>query len=136
MELVVTDPNDEAEDEEFWEREIVLTQVLDVSGFHLLEDGPICILEDALLRNVHEENRCVDTKRGGGYLGNSHAEIDQVYKDSFNHLSEISDRGLSTRRYGWQEKGERLETTSRKTQSTRQDLERTIDVGRNAAADW
>ncbi|KAK0772766.1 hypothetical protein LTR91_025800 [Friedmanniomyces endolithicus] len=82
MELVVVDPNCEGEDEEFWERETVLTHIVDVSGFPLLVDGAIKIPEDTLLRFVDLEGRCVDTKRGGGYLGNSHAEIEQVYKNS------------------------------------------------------
>ena len=82
MELVVVEPNCEGEDEEFWERETVLTHIVDVSGFPLLVDGAIKIPEDTLLRFVDLEGRCVDTKRGGGYLGNSHAEIEQVYKNS------------------------------------------------------
>ena len=82
MELVVTDPNDEAEDEEFWERELFLNHIVDVSGFELLEDSSLCIAEDTLLRDIYGEDRGPDTQRGGGHLGNSHAEIDQVYKDS------------------------------------------------------
>ena len=82
MELVVMDPNDGGEDEEFWERDIYLPHIADVSGVRMVETDALVIVDDTLLRDVHRGDRRADTKRGGGYLGNSHAEIDQVYKDS------------------------------------------------------
>ena len=82
MELIVVDPNDEAEDEEYWHREIILRDIFSPSGFELLQGSSISIVESALLLDIYDGDRQIDTQRGGGYLGNQHAEISQVYKDS------------------------------------------------------
>ena len=82
MELIVIDPNDEAEDEEYWHREIILRNIFSPSGFELLQNSSISIRESALLLDIYDQDRQMDTQRGGGYLGNQHAEVHQVYKDS------------------------------------------------------
>ena len=82
MELIVVDPNDEAEDEEYWDREIILHDIFSPAGFELLPNSSISIQESAILLDIYDQDRQIDTQRGGGYLGNQHAEIHQVYKDS------------------------------------------------------
>ncbi len=80
MEHIVTEPN-EGDDEDHYPK-VILKHVVDVSGFELLDGAPLIINQNNLLRQVYNEHRGPDTQRGGGYMGNSHADLDQVYKDS------------------------------------------------------
>ena len=82
MELIVVNPNDEAEDEKYWDREIVLCDISTPGEFVLLQNSSISIHESTILLDIYDQDRQMDTQRGGGCLGNQHAEIHQVYKDS------------------------------------------------------
>ena len=81
MELYVTDPNSE-EDYRDLEFEYRLTHIVDTDGFDLSMYKALTIAEVTLLRQTYDENRAPDRQQGGGYLGNQHAEIDQVFCDS------------------------------------------------------
>lgn len=79
MELCVTDNQDE---EENLTSKLYFTRVVDPDGFNLLVHKRLNTSRDNLLLEVHDETRDPDVQQGGGFMGNQHAEIDQLYQDS------------------------------------------------------
>jgi len=92
MKLVKVDPNDPnyfvgvEDEEEHWERYLMLTRVVDGNGYSLLQqDRDLIISEDSFLEDPYGRDRDPDsqyTEYSGGYMGNQHAEIEYVYEDS------------------------------------------------------
>ena len=80
MEMCITNPNSEEEMEE--EAVLSLCRIVDPQGFDLFTRSSISISTDNLLRGRSYENREPDVQRGGNYMGNQYAEIDQFFKDS------------------------------------------------------
>lgn len=80
MEMCITNQNDEEELED--EAVLSLDRLVDPQGFDLLIRSDFGISTDNLLRGESYENREPDTQRGGNYLGNQYAVIDQFFKDS------------------------------------------------------
>ncbi|KAI4287667.1 MAG: hypothetical protein L6R35_003073 [Caloplaca aegaea] len=80
MEMCITDPNSEEEMEK--DSVLSLDHIVDPQGFNLLIASTRTISTTNLLRGESYEDREPDTQRGGNYLGNQYAEIDQFFKDS------------------------------------------------------
>ncbi|KAL8907098.1 MAG: hypothetical protein Q9171_006003 [Xanthocarpia ochracea] len=80
MEMCITNPNSEEEMEE--EAVLSLCRIVDPRGFDLSIRSNVGISTDNLLRGRSYENREPDVQRGGNYLGNQYAEIDQFFNDS------------------------------------------------------
>ncbi|KAL8855247.1 MAG: hypothetical protein Q9198_010874, partial [Flavoplaca austrocitrina] len=80
MEMCITNQNGEVEEKE--EAMLLLDRLVDPQGFNLLIGSTLRISTDNLLRGESYEDREPDTQRGGNYLGNQYAEIDQFFKDS------------------------------------------------------
>lgn len=80
MEMCITDQNSEEEMEK--EAVLSLDHIVDPQGFNLLIASTRTISTTNLLRGESYEDREPDTQRGGNYLGNQYAEIDQFFKDS------------------------------------------------------
>lgn len=80
MEMRITNQNDEEEMED----SVVLSldHLVDPRGFDLLIGSTLSISTDNLLRGQSYEDREPDVQRGGNYLGNQYAEIDQFFKDT------------------------------------------------------
>ncbi|KAK4506729.1 hypothetical protein PRZ48_000462 [Zasmidium cellare] len=79
MELCITDY--QTEDQDTHSR-LRLSRVVDLDGFDLMPYHALTIPKSTLLHRVHNESRAPDAQSGGGYTGNQHAEIDQIYEDS------------------------------------------------------
>ncbi|KAL8838115.1 MAG: hypothetical protein Q9170_002256 [Blastenia crenularia] len=79
MEMCITDRNDEEEMEK--ESALSLFQIVDPQGYDLI-NSTIEISTTNLLRGESYEDRAPDVQRGGNYLGNQYAEIDQFFRDS------------------------------------------------------
>ncbi|KAL9634325.1 MAG: hypothetical protein Q9204_003043 [Flavoplaca sp. TL-2023a] len=80
MEMCITNQNSEEEMED--EAVLSLDRLVDPQGFNLLIGSTLRISTDNLLRGESYEDREPNTQRGGNYLGNQYAEIDQFFKDS------------------------------------------------------
>ncbi|KAL8764944.1 MAG: hypothetical protein Q9209_007808 [Squamulea sp. 1 TL-2023] len=80
MEMCITNQNGEEEMEE--EAVLSLDHLVDPQGFDLLISSTRIISTTNLLRGESYEDREPDAQRGGNYLGNQYAEIDQFFKDS------------------------------------------------------
>ncbi|KAL8893888.1 MAG: hypothetical protein Q9192_004827, partial [Flavoplaca navasiana] len=80
MEMCITNQNGEEEMED--EAMLSLDRLVDPQGFNLLIGSTRRISTDNLLHGESYEDREPDTQRGGNYLGNQYAEIDQFFKDS------------------------------------------------------
>ncbi|KAL8731000.1 MAG: hypothetical protein Q9166_003651 [cf. Caloplaca sp. 2 TL-2023] len=80
MEMCITNQNGEEEMEE--EAVLSLDHIVDPQGFDLLIASTRTISTTNLLRGKSYEDREPDAQRGGNYLGNQYAEIDQFFKDS------------------------------------------------------
>ncbi|KAL9123997.1 MAG: hypothetical protein Q9217_006630, partial [Psora testacea] len=81
MAMHITDPNDENESEE-GESELLLSHIVDLEGSNLSVHVSLTISESLLLRGISYSDREPDVHRGGNYMGNQYAEIDQIFKDS------------------------------------------------------
>lgn len=90
MELQRTDPNDETEEREESEQ-LVLTHIVDLGGFSLSIYNSLSISDTYLLQEICYSDREPDVQRGGHYMGNQHAEIDQFFKDSVSALQDRSE---------------------------------------------
>lgn len=80
MEMCITNQNAEEEMED--EAVLSLDSLVDPQGFDLFIGSTLRISTDNLLRGESYEDREPDAQRGGNYLGNQYAEIDQFFKDS------------------------------------------------------
>ncbi|KAL8924487.1 MAG: hypothetical protein Q9172_002652 [Xanthocarpia lactea] len=80
MEMCITNQNSEEEMED--EAVLSLCRIVDPQGFNLLIHSTLSISTANLLRGQSYENREPDVQRGGNYLGNQYAEIDQFFNDS------------------------------------------------------
>ncbi|KAL8820946.1 MAG: hypothetical protein Q9223_000934 [Gallowayella weberi] len=80
MEMCLTNQNTEDEMED--EAVLQLDRIVDPQGFDLLIHSTRTISTTNLLHGQSYEDRVPDTQRGGNYLGNQYAEIDQFFKDS------------------------------------------------------
>ncbi|KAL8861958.1 MAG: hypothetical protein Q9178_001828 [Gyalolechia marmorata] len=86
MEMCITNQNSEEEMED--EAVLSLCRIVDPQGFNLLIHSTLGISTANLLRGQSYENREPDVQRGGNYLGNQYAEIDQFFNDStYTHRS-------------------------------------------------
>ena len=79
LQRVVTFMNDEGGREEA-ESELRLKRIVDVEGF-ILRDA-LLIPEYYLLQEGLYDSRDPDHQTGGEYIGNQHAEFDQLYNDT------------------------------------------------------
>ncbi|KAL9005009.1 MAG: hypothetical protein Q9188_002190 [Gyalolechia gomerana] len=93
MELCITDPNGEEEEEA--QSALSLCHVVDLEGSDLSMYNTMDISGTLLLHGTSYTDRQPDIQRGGNYLGNQYAEIDQFFKDSLssalNRLTEQAD---------------------------------------------
>ncbi|KAL2057964.1 hypothetical protein ABVK25_001581 [Lepraria finkii] len=80
MSMHITDPNDENEEPE--ESELLLSHIVDLEGFTLSIYDSLKISDTLLLQGISYSDREPDVQRGGNYMGNQYAEIDQFFKDS------------------------------------------------------
>ena len=87
MELHISDPNTEEEEEE--SKEISLTHVVDLDGFSLSIYNSLTISDTCFLHDMSYNDREPDVQQGGNYLGNQYAEIDQFFKDSVSALNDL-----------------------------------------------
>ena len=84
MSMHITDPNDEYEEPE--ESELLLSHIVDLEGFTLSIYDSLKISDTLLLQGISYSDREPDVQRGGNYMGNQYAEIDQFFKDSVSAL--------------------------------------------------
>jgi hypothetical protein len=77
LSMVVTFPNDEGDDDR--KSHLQLNRIVDMEGFVLKES--LLISTDYLLQNLYH-SRDPDSQTGGEYMGNQHADIDQIYNDT------------------------------------------------------
>ena len=84
MSMHITDPNDENEEPE--ESELLLSHIVDLEGFTLSIYDSLKISDTLLLQGISYSDREPDVQRGGNYMGNQYAEIDQFFKDSVSAL--------------------------------------------------
>ena len=87
MELHISDPNCEEENEE--SKEISLTHIVDLDGFNLSIYKSQTISDTCFLHEINYINREPDVQQGGNYLGNQYAEIDQFFNDSVSVLNDL-----------------------------------------------
>ena len=88
MELHISDPNCEDDLEE--SEEISLTHIVDLDGFSLSIYKSQTISDTCFLHEMSYNGREPDVQRGGNYLGNQYAEIDQFFKDSVSAFDDLS----------------------------------------------
>ncbi|KAL8943295.1 MAG: hypothetical protein Q9211_001042, partial [Gyalolechia sp. 1 TL-2023] len=80
MEMCITDPNS---DEQEGEQSVLsLFNIVDLQGLNLSIHDTRVISDRHLLHGSSYGDREPDVQRGGNYLGNHYAEIDQFFKDS------------------------------------------------------
>ena len=84
MSMHITDPNNESEEPE--ESELLLSHIVDLEGFTLSIYDSLKISDTLLLQGISYSDREPDVQRGGNYMGNQYAEIDQFFKDSVSAL--------------------------------------------------
>ncbi|KAL8994600.1 MAG: hypothetical protein Q9169_005479 [Polycauliona sp. 2 TL-2023] len=80
MEMCITDPNNEEEEEEV--SVLSLCRVVSPAGFDLTIHDTLDLSTTNLSRGASYEDRRPDVPRGGNYVGNQYTEIDQFFKDS------------------------------------------------------
>ena len=81
MSMHITDPNDENEDREK-ESELSVSHIVDLDGSNLSVHKSSYISETLLLQDMSYSDRTPDDQSGGEYMGNQHAENDQLFNDS------------------------------------------------------
>lgn len=79
MERIVTFSNDEGGDD--YKQSELLIQVVDMDGSALAR---LKVSENSLVQEIYD-NRNPDVQQGGEYMGNQHAEFEQVYNDTVRH---------------------------------------------------
>ena len=80
MEMLVT--NSQSEEQEDCPSELYLKRIVDLMGCDITVYDKRFVTKSRVLSIHHFENRDPDVQRGGGYMGNQHAEIYEFYKDS------------------------------------------------------
>lgn len=80
IEMCITDQNCEESEEP--ESQLSLGDIVDVQGSFLSMHKNINISDGFLLNGASYHDREPDVQRGGNYLGNQYAEIDQFFRDS------------------------------------------------------
>ncbi|KAL8938341.1 MAG: hypothetical protein Q9216_003942 [Gyalolechia sp. 2 TL-2023] len=80
MEMCMTDRN--CEEEEEVESQLILCRVVDLQGSNLSMYNAMNISDEFILHGSSYDDRQPDVQRGGNYLGNQYAEIEQFFKDS------------------------------------------------------
>lgn len=81
IETCFTDPNDEDETLPM-ESDMSITRIVDPDGFNLTLYDRLSVSDGDLVRQMVTDDRNPDVQRGGGYMGNSYAEIEQFYMNS------------------------------------------------------
>ena len=91
MSMSITYPGDQDEDENEGENgngeldqipEFKLSRVVDLEGFQLSHLNDLEISHTQIWQTKSYRGRKPDVRKGGEYMGNSHAEIEQFFKDS------------------------------------------------------
>lgn len=86
----IIDPNNEDQDPE--ESELLLSHIVGLEGSNLSVYDTLKMSDTLLLQGISYSDREPDAQRGGNYLGNQYAEIDQVFKDSVSLLHDRYDK--------------------------------------------
>ncbi|KAI9894349.1 MAG: hypothetical protein M1814_003105 [Vezdaea aestivalis] len=82
MTMNVVYPNDDDERNNIKTRKLELSNLVDTAGFSLLIYKTMIVSESQLLRPINDENRNPDFQGGGNYMGNSYAQIEQLFDNS------------------------------------------------------